>query len=167
MKKEVRLYNVFFPIWLLIIIPITWVVLLPLNFIVDSIVLFIALKFIIKNDDIKNSYKKSILKVWILGFLADIIGAATLLVSQLGFSNLDNQFIDKLEEVNWNAFDNPYAFIYMLISIIISGVAIFAFNYFLSFNKINLEKMEKVKISLTLAILTAPYTFFIPSEWIY
>lgn len=167
MKKEVRLYNVFFPIWLLIIIPITWVVLLPLNFIVDSIVLFIALKFIIKNDDIKNSYKKSILKVWILGFLADIIGAATLLVSQLGFSKLDNQFIDKLEEVNWNAFDNPYAFIYMLISIIISGVAIFAFNYFLSFNKINLEKMEKVKISITLAILTAPYTFFIPSEWIY
>ncbi len=167
MKKEVRLYNVFFPIWLLIIIPITWVVLLPLNFIVDSIVLFIALKFIIKNDDIKNSYKKSILKVWVLGFVADIIGASTLLISQLGFSNLDNQFIDKLEEVNWNAFDNPYAFIYMLISIIISGVAIFAFNYFLSFNKINLEKIEKVKVSLTLAILTAPYTFFIPSEWIY
>ena len=35
MKKEVRLYNVLFPIWLLWIFPQVWLVLLPGNLLID------------------------------------------------------------------------------------------------------------------------------------
>ncbi len=51
MKKEVRLYNIFFPLWFLVLcwpllvpsIPIL-LLLLPLNFAFDSLVLLVAAK---------------------------------------------------------------------------------------------------------------------------
>lgn len=47
MKKEVRLYNVLFPIWLLWIFPQVWLVLLPGNLLIDCLVLTGAL-FVLK-----------------------------------------------------------------------------------------------------------------------
>ncbi|WP_312355602.1 hypothetical protein [Aminipila sp.] len=167
MKKEIKFYNVIFPVWMMMILPIVWIVVLPANFIVDSCVLLIALKFIIKQKDIKLLYKKTILKVWILGFVADIIGAVTLLAAELFFSNRDSKLIKQLSSVYWNAFDNIYAFLYVACAVLISAVLIFVLNYKYSFSNITLEKEEKVRAALTLAILTAPYTFFIPTEMIY
>lgn len=43
MKKEVRLYNVLFPIWLLWMFPQVWRFLLPDNLLVDCLVLTGAL----------------------------------------------------------------------------------------------------------------------------
>lgn len=167
MKKEIRLYNIIFPVWMLILIPVLWIALLPLNFIVDSIILLIALKFVIKTTDIKSIYKKTIFKIWTFGFLSDIVGAFILLyASQMPFRNTDNDYVYKLDALNWNAFNNPYAFTYMLLAVIISGVLIYIFNYKISFNEAGLDKLDKIKVSLFLAILTAPYTFFIPAEWI-
>ena len=32
MNKTVKLYNLVFPVWLLWIVPLTWIVVLPVNF---------------------------------------------------------------------------------------------------------------------------------------
>ena len=40
-----KLYNVLFPIWVLVFFPIFWLVALPANFLIDTIVLLISLKF--------------------------------------------------------------------------------------------------------------------------
>lgn len=167
MKKEIKLYNIIFPIWMLVLLPPMWIAILPANFIIDSIVLLIALKFIIKNTDIRKNYKKTVFKVWILGFAADLAGTLTLFVVETGFSNMGNKVINQLEAIYWNPLDNPYAFIYICFAIVISAILIFIFNYKISFKNVDLNKIEKIKVSLTLAILTAPYTFLIPTEMVY
>jgi len=34
-KNQVKIYNLIFPIWLLWLIPATWIVVLPANFLID------------------------------------------------------------------------------------------------------------------------------------
>ena len=48
MKKEIKLYNVIFPIWMLILIPPLWLVVLPGNFLIDLLVLYISMRILKK-----------------------------------------------------------------------------------------------------------------------
>lgn len=84
--QPVKLYNVIFPIWLIIFLPPLIFIGLVGNFIIDSLVI-LACFDIYKLSAIQNSakafYLKTIFKVWLYGFLADIIGAAILFA--LGF----------------------------------------------------------------------------------
>ena len=49
--------------------------------------------------------------------------------------------------------------------LLIASGLIFVFNYFITFRK--LDNKTRLKLSLIIAIITAPYTFLIPSSWIY
>ena len=143
-----RLYNILFPIWFLLFIPITWVVVLPANFVIDSLVILITMKMIgVKFK--KRMYKESILKVWGFGFLADIIGAAFLFVTM---------WILELATPGED-------YLYLAIAVLISAVFIFIFNYRVSFK--GYDKRTRFRMALSLSILTAPYTFLIPLNWIY
>ncbi len=147
-KKYLRLNNILFPIWFLLFIPMTWVVVLPANFIVDSLVILITMNMIgVKFK--KSMYKQSILKVWGLGFLADVIGAAFLFLTMWVF------------ELAVPGED----YLYLAIAVLISAIFIFIFNYNISFK--GYDKRTRFKMALSLSILTAPYTFLIPLEWIY
>lgn len=44
-KKHITLYNLIFPIWLLWVIPTTWIVVLPVNFLIDITVVMLTLKY--------------------------------------------------------------------------------------------------------------------------
>lgn len=146
--KNNKIYNVLFPIWLLYLYPVTWLIIIPGNFIIDSLVLIISM-FILKIVNKKELYKKSILKIFIIGFLSDIIGALFLLITAL------------LLELSQTGDD-----LYLTIpAVIISLVLIFLGNYFFTFKK--LDKKLRFKLSLILAVVTAPYTFLIPISWIY
>ena len=148
MKNNIKLYNVLFPFWMLMMFPIAWLVILPGNFIIDSLVLLISLK-VLKIAGIKEFYKKYILKVFCFGMLSDIIGAAYMLLMTVGF------------EVG-NMGDEPYITIPALV---ISSILIFVFNFFITFKKA--DKKARLTLSLVFAIVTAPYTFLIPSSWLY
>ena len=164
MRKDVKLYNVLFPIWMLLIFPITWLIILPGNFIVDTIVLLITLK-IIKPKDIKDIYKKSIFRVWILGFLSDFVCGAILL---LGTNITGNWWYAHIAEpISTNPFNNFYSFIYVLIALVIAGLLIYFFNYKISFKNTGLPRETIKKIALALAIFTAPWVVLIPSNLIY
>lgn len=147
-NKESKLYNILFPIWFIVLIPVSWLVILPGNFIIDSLVLLITMRAIGIVGK-KEMYKKSILKVWGFGFLADIIGAAflflTMWVFELAVSGED--------------------YLYLAIAVLISAIFIFIFNYKISFK--GYDRNTRFKMALSLAILTAPYTFLIPLDWIY
>ena len=67
MKKEIKLYNVLFPIWLLMLFPVCWLFIIPGNFIIDSLVLIISM-YALKINDKKQFYKKNILKIFIFTF---------------------------------------------------------------------------------------------------
>lgn len=81
-KNNVKLYNIIFPIWIIWLIPITWIVALPANFIFDLLVIVLTLKYL-KVQNIKKIVKSIILKVWIFGFLADYIGTGLMLLSNI------------------------------------------------------------------------------------
>lgn len=146
--KEIRFYNILFPIWFLLFIPLAWVVVLPANFIVDSLVILLTMK-VIGVECKKKMYKQSILKVWGFGFLADIIGAAFLFVTM---------WVLELSTSN----DDP---LLTIPAILIAAVFIFIFNYSVSFK--GYDKTVRFKMALSLSLLTAPYTFLIPLSWIY
>lgn len=146
-KKNNRLYNVLFPYWMLLLFPQLWLIILPGNLIIDSLVLIISMT-VLKIADKKQWYKRHIIKIFLFGMISDIIGAAYLLlmmvleVGQMG------------DELYLTA---P--------AIIISAVLIFVLNYFITFKKA--DKPLRLKFSLIFAIVTAPYTFLIPTSWLY
>lgn len=72
-RKSIKFYNLIFPIWFLILIPITWIFILPANFFIDLIVVALTMKFM-KIKDIKKKVKHVITKIWIVGFISDFIG---------------------------------------------------------------------------------------------
>lgn len=147
-KAIVKLYNVLFPFWMLMLFPQTWLVVLPGNFIIDSLVFLISLA-VLKIADKKQWYKKYIFKIYAFGMLADIIGAAYML------------FMLTVFEIGRMG-DELYL---TLPGLIISAALIFVFDYFITFRKV--DKALRLKLSLVFAIVTAPGTFLIPSSWLY
>ena len=146
-RRATRLYNVVFPVWMLLIFPGTWLFVLPCNFIIDSIVLVVALR-LLKSDTLLPLYKKTILKVFIFGLISDFFGFLFMLLM------LVTGVSETAEEL------------YLTIpAIILSALLIFISDYFISFKAF--EKQKRLKLSLIFAVLTAPYTFLIPTSWIY
>ncbi len=151
MKKSIKLYDIVFPLWVFFLFPLTMPIALALNFFVDSLVFYIAARFL-KLENKGFVWRKSILKIWLLGFLSDIIGALL---------NLVLYFIIAF---------NPYEHIhnvflaFTLISIpgiILAGYLIYLFGKKFYFSKTNLSDEQIKKLSLTFAIFTAPYLMMI------
>jgi hypothetical protein len=171
MGKEIRFYNVLFPLWFLLIFPITWLVVLPANFLIDSTVLLITLKAL-KEENILESYKKIIIKVWMFGFLADFIGAGLMFLTQInifaGESRIRDWWYKYLANpVAYNPFDNPYSFIYVVLVIIIAAAFIYIFNLKFSLKNLEADIAAKKRVALSLAIFTAPYILLYPSKLLY
>lgn len=169
--NKIRLYNIIFPVWLLLIIPLTWIVVLPANFIIDLLVVFLTLKFI-KAENIKFAIKKSIFKVWVFGFISDIIGVLPLFVIQFipfdietGFGKWWYEYI--LNPINMNPFSSLPAFVIVLLCVLLAGYFIYLFNRKVCLKKTELDDGQKHRLALSLAIFTAPYVLFLPTSWIY
>lgn len=158
-KKELTLYNVMFPIWFLLLFPIAWIVVLPVNFVIDSIVLLICAK-LLKLTNIKELYKRSIIKIWVIGFASDFIGAGIL------FLSTDSTFgwYEYLQAVSWNPFDNWYALLFVAFAVAVAGVFIYIGNIKFSLKNMELSQKHKRILALALAVLTAPYVLFYPSS---
>lgn len=171
-KNQTKLYNMIMPIWLLIIFPFTWIIILPLNYLIDALVLKLSMKHL-KIENRKEIYKMTILKTWIFGFLADFIGAGLLLIAPMLLYdrvNLDTTFgiiVDKLSQIMLNPFDNIYSILITIIAVVITSYFIYLFNYKFSlekaFNEGYLDEIGRKKIALYMAIFTAPYVFFVPA----
>ena len=176
MKKNTKLYNMIIPIWMAFIYPWMWIIMLPLNYIIDSLVFYITMK-VLKLKQKKLIYKISILKIWIFGFISDFIGAVILFIPLIinNAFNLDVRYktglfyaiMDKLMEVTLNPFDNIYAFILTTIAVLVSALFIYWFNCNFTLKKAvennYINDIEKRKIALSIAIFTAPYLFYLPT----
>ncbi|MFY9139228.1 MAG: hypothetical protein WBJ83_04285 [Thermacetogeniaceae bacterium] len=166
--KDIRLYNVIFPLWFFLFLPPVILITLIGNFVIDSLVV-VACFFIFKLADIQKSltefYKGSILKVWILGFLADIIGASILFI--LGILNPLELPTDLITGINYDPFSNPAAVAVITIAMLVSAVFIFMFNYRITFSKQIDDKKLRAKVAITVALITMPWTFLLPTKWFY
>ena len=159
MQKNLKLYNIFFPFRSLFLFPPFFLLSLPVNFLIDSVVFLLVAKTL-KLANLKNIYKKNIWKIRGFGFLADIIGAIFLFLSNYIKDRLElsNAF---LVGVNYNPRGHRASLLWTIIALLISGFLIFYFNYRWSFSETNLSDQDKRKIALRLAIFTAPYIFLV------
>ena len=160
-----KLYNVIFPIWIILLVPPIVLIVIPSNFIIDSLVLIIGFK-ILKLTKWFNKYKKSILRIWIVGFIVDIFGSLLLLATQF-FGENEYLYQTLVYPLAWNPFESIMALLYALIVVMACGVLIYVINYKFSFNKADLDNRSKKIISLLLGIVTSPYLFLVPTEYIY
>ena len=166
MKKEFRLYNVLFPIWAFWYPPVmigllqySWVfrfivlaVLLG-NFAIDSLVVCLAAKRL-GLEDRRQLWKKSIWRVWGVGFLCDFIGAALILGLYMLLNNVLN--------APWSFVTFPSTTLIALPGVLLAGVLLYFINRKFSFAKCGLDPAQVHKLSLALAVFTAPYTMLIP-----
>ena len=82
-----KLYNLVFPLWMLLLVPKFWMIALPAVFILNTIVFLMAMKAFKENNIVEN-YKKVILKLWLFNFVGIIIGSILLLgIQMLPISN--------------------------------------------------------------------------------
>ena len=141
--NDVRLNSVSYPFWLLLFVPILWLIFVPGNFLFDSLVLFICMK-VFKLDNKKEFFKKNILKIFSLGLVAKIFGTLCLYVMAFIF------------DLGTNGTE-----LYLTIpALILTGALIFVLNYFVTFR--NMDKSLRLKLSLIFAITTAPFIFVLP-----
>ena len=166
MKKEFRLYNVLFPMWMfwyppaiISLLQYSWVfrfivlaVLLG-NFAVDSLVVCLAAKRL-GLEDRRQLWKESIWRVWGIGFLCDFIGAA--LIFGLFF------LLSDVFNAPWSFVTFPSTTLIALPGVLLAGVLIYLINRQFSFAKCGLDPAQVHKLSLALAVFTAPYTMLIP-----
>lgn len=169
-KKYIKLHNLIFPIWLLWLIPSTWIIVLPANFLIDLLVVVVTLKCM-KVQGIRKKAKSVILRVWLMGFVADFIGTAAMFLSNLidfdyetpmgkwWYNNISNA-------VSYNPFDSIYAILWVTVCVILSAFFIFLFNYKFCLKKADLSDRDRRKLALSLAIVTAPYLFYLPTAWL-
>ena len=170
MKKEVKLNNVIFPIWMMWIFPPLALLALIGNFVIDSLVILAAFAIfkVVKSTGLSMGqlYKKSILKVWIFGFLGDIVGAIMLFVTMLILETGEGAN-DIISAICYNPFSNIIGLIIVVAAVVLAVLLIWTFNYYIVFNRLIDDSKIRMKVAITIAIVTMPWTYLIPTQWLY
>jgi len=163
--KQTRLYNVIFPVWMLFLFPQVWLVALPGNLIIDCVVVLLTL-FGLKHTQKRAVLKQIWWKIWLLGFAADFVGIASMLPAVFWGTGLSGPGYDwwsaNIEPILYNCWKAPLAFLWTAAAVALSGVCIYFFDKWVLRSCEPLSPKERHIVSLTLAIATAPWTFFIP-----
>ena len=158
-KNGIRLYNVMFPVWMLVWFPSwLWLLLIPVNYLIDRLVLRWSLSGMEERDLFCLCF---CWQICLAGFLADFIGSLLLFALYMLFSS--NEFGRALA---FNAFSDLAAFLTTVLAIFLSGALIFLLDRRI-LTKSGLEKMRAKRAALRLALITAPYLFLIPVGLIY
>ncbi len=114
--KQMKLYNIIFPVWFLQFFPPVIFITLAGNFIIDSLVLlvcFYVFKLADSQNNLKTFYNKSILKVWMFGFLADTIGAGILFVTGILGASFRLSY-DLISAINYDPFSHAEAVVIII-----------------------------------------------------
>lgn len=152
-KHGVRLYNVLFPVWMFYLFPSwLWLVILPANFAVDSLVLRLAMRRLGIAEQ-REIWRKSILRIWAVGFLSDFLGA----LLTLGLMLLIDAF-----HLTWDIYLFPGTTLLAIPGVMLSGVLIYRLDRRYAFAKCLSDGRQIHRLSLALAFFTAPYAMLIP-----
>lgn len=165
--KSIRLYNMIFPIWILIWLPSwLWLLLIPANYILDTVVTYFTLP---KDENRWQFCMRNTWKICIAGFVSDLVGSVFLFVIGLCFlSSIETEWSWNISYALLynNPFTNPVALAICIIAIAVAGFCIYLIDSWILV-KAGLAMEQAKKSAKWLAIITAPYLFLIPASWIY
>ena len=164
-KREIRLYNMILPLWLLWIFPHVWLLILPGALLLGTEVLLCAL-LALRRPHKGRLMKRLWWRIWWRGFAADAAGVAWLLLALILWDmnvSCRRAFWQKwLEGVMGDPFSHPVAFLWTLAAVAIAGVCI----YYLDkkpMRAAGLTDREAHRAALPQAILTPPRAFLNPT----
>ena len=169
-NKTVKLYNILLPIWILVFWPSQlWLILIPANYLIDRIVL----RWSLGDMPEKGLFcRKHTWKICIAGFLSDLIGAMLMFgvfmcEVWIGDDSPLKPAMDKIEyAVGFNPFSNFGGFLITALSVALAGACIYLIDKKL-LRKAGLDMEQAKKSARRLALITAPYLYFLPSELLY
>ena len=163
LMKQVRLYNVIFPLWLLIMFPVPAVATLLCvlgNGLIDALVLHFGAKR--QNVQMERwTFVKTWLKVFLTGWSMDFIVAFALLLVSVVLPH------ELAYAVQFDVFSHWGGFVIVTCATALTGYLIYLVNLKLSFKKLDVSVEQKKKMALYLALWTAPYLFYLPTIWFY
>lgn len=171
MKRDEKLYNVLFPLWFLLLVPISWLIVIPANFVIDLLALLLAMK-LLRMPDIGKNLKSAVLKSWLAGFAADLVGGGAMFLSVLAGEFLPDPvrswvYHNITEAVMVNPFSSVGGFLWTAVCVALAGGIIYLLNLKFCLKKTSLDLAQKRKLALAMALVTAPYLFFVPTALLY
>lgn len=163
-EKNARLYNIIFPVWMLVLFPQFFLIALPANFLIDLLVVRLTLRHLGRTDR-KSIAKSCIWKVCLSGFAADFIGGFLMFSANLLFES-NRWWIEHVANpVMYNPFETLPALLWVICCTLAAALFIFLFNIKWALKKSDLNSAERKQLALSLSIFTAPYLFFLPTMW--
>ena len=127
---------------------------------------------LIKIENPMAIIKKSLAKTVALGFVADIIATAVLMILSFGITGTRNTFAKWFHDnisipILNDYYETPWGILVIILAVMFAGFLVYVFNRKFSFKNTDLSESQIKKVSLTLAIITAPYLFLIPTNVFY
>ncbi len=164
-KKPLRLYNILFPLWLLIWWPSPlWLALIPLNYLIDRLVLHWSLP---ADTDKRSFCRRHTWKVCLAGFFSDFAGSAVLYAACTLPDKVRDPAMRKfVNDIAYQPFGSFAAFGTTLLAVVLAGALIWLLDR-LILKKAGLTPEQAKKAALRLALITAPYLFLFPSGLLY
>ncbi|MBR2685855.1 MAG: hypothetical protein IKE59_07405 [Erysipelotrichaceae bacterium] len=161
MKKD-RLYNIIFPIWMILWLPTPfWFVLIPANYLLDTLVLYLSMGRKERFWKLSSQYGTGIC---IRGFLSDFIGALLLFGIMMFIDNAipkQDWTLELANGISMNPFKDVPSFLIVLFCIAVSGLCIYLFDKRYLIKK-GMETAQAKRSALLLAVVTAPYLYLVP-----
>ena len=155
----VRVYNVMFPLWMLVWWPSwLWLALIPLNYGIDALVLRLSLP---ADTDRAAFVRKHTWKICLAGFASDFLGSA-LLFAVYAFTPGDPLSYN----LAYAPFGNAAALAVTLTALVLSAGAIFLLDRRI-LRRAGLDPGKARRAARNLAVFTAPYLFLFPSGLLY
>jgi len=174
-----KLYSVQFPLWMLVFVPSTWAYMLPISFVINSVVLLVTLTLLARRRG-DTGYRpwgdwlRTVFLTWIANVISHIIAGGFLLFWGMGPSLLlgeTNTFggwwgANVAEPMTENPFESIFAVAFALLAIGLAGLLVYFFNKNMSLRLTkSLDVPEIKRTALVLAVTTAPWFMLLPSKW--
>ena len=158
-KKEIRLYNILLPVWMLVWWPSwLWLALIPLNYAIDALVLHLSLP---ADTDRKAFRRKHAWKICLAGFASDFLGSALLFwIYALDLSQ------ELSYGIAFDPFGNAAALAVTVSAVVLAAAAIFLLDRRI-LRRAGLDPDAARLAARNLAVFTAPYLFLFPSGLLY
>ncbi|MGN0114894.1 MAG: hypothetical protein ACI396_06165 [Acutalibacteraceae bacterium] len=164
-NQKQRLYSLIFPVWVMLLLPWSWFVILPINLLIDSLVLLLIFRFM-GIVGAKKMYLSSVMRTWIFGTLSSLVGFLFMLLSFLINRAAPGGVMSQVcEAITQNPFSNIIGLIWVLIAIAVSALCSYFFGLKFTFSHKDFPENRRKTAALAVAIITAPYTFLIPTVW--
>ncbi|MGE5381758.1 MAG: hypothetical protein ACM3NT_11925 [Methylocystaceae bacterium] len=149
-----RHYNLIFPLFITIFLPPFIIIPLVGNLLIDATIYYLFLRQMNTLPPFPKLIKM-VLPAWVLGFIADIMGAALLIAA----SEILPLKLDLI-----GIWTNPITVLLVLLVIALVGWLIYRLNLWL-LGRYQVNHEVSALVALAMSFITAPWFFLVPTTW--